>query len=387
MKIALITDGISPYVVGGMQQHSAYLGMNLVNAGHSVDLFHFVYEGHEIPDLKEINNFYFNSNEGFNNVFCCFFPVSFKFPGHYLFNSYRYSKWVFNELFNQKFDYNLIYSKGFSSWQLLNKRNKITNKCKIAVKFHGYEMFQYAPNFKIKLQHFMLRHFVKKINRNADFVFSYGGKISKIINNLGVDRRKIIEIPAAVESTWLTKKVLAPTKEIKFLYVGRYERRKGVEEINQSILKLSNESSGFEFHFLGPIPKEKQLRLNNIKLIYHGLVKDTLLKKNIYDSCDVLLCPSYSEGMPNVILEGMSRGLAIITSDVGAISKLVCDKNGIIIERISSSNIIRAIKTITKDSVKLHELKKQSKFKVKEKFTWDNISKLFNSKIKIIYNE
>ena len=33
---------------------------------------------------------------------------------------------------------------------------------------------------------------------------------------------------------------------------------------------------------------------------------------------DVLICPSYSEGMPNVIIEAAARGLAIIATNVGA---------------------------------------------------------------------
>ncbi|MBM77122.1 MAG: glycosyl transferase family 1 [Crocinitomicaceae bacterium] len=381
MKIAFVTDGISPYVIGGMQQHSASLGVELVKSGHIVDLFHFVYEGDKIPDIKEINNFYFNSNEGFNNVFCCFFPVSFKFPGHYLFNSHKYSKWVFKKISYQKDEYDFIYAKGFSAWETLKKRNKLTLKSKIGIKFHGYEMFQYAPNFKIKLQHFMLRPFVRMINNRADFIFSYGGKITNIINCLGVPKRKIIEIPSAIHSNWLKEKVPPTSNIIKFLFVGRYERRKGIQEINESILELSKKYNNLEFHFLGPIPKQKQLKIKNIKIVYYGLVKDSLVKKSIYDSCDVLLCPSYSEGMPNVILEGMSRGLAIITSDVGAISLMVCKKNGIIIDKINSINIIQAIIEISKDINKLSLLKQYSRNKVEDKFTWEKVSKLVNSKI------
>jgi hypothetical protein len=36
--------------------------------------------------------------------------------------------------------------------------------CKIGVKFHGYEMFQIAPEAKAKLQQFILRSFVKTIS-------------------------------------------------------------------------------------------------------------------------------------------------------------------------------------------------------------------------------
>ena len=46
----------------------------------------------------------------------------------------------------------------------------------------------------------------------------------------------------------------------------------------------------------------------------------------ILDSADTLVLPSISEGMPNVILEAMSRGLSIIATDVGANSLMVSDQ-------------------------------------------------------------
>ena len=38
MKVAIITDGLSPYVVGGMQQHSYSLAKYLMNCNHEVKL-------------------------------------------------------------------------------------------------------------------------------------------------------------------------------------------------------------------------------------------------------------------------------------------------------------------------------------------------------------
>ena len=376
MKIAIITDGISPFMIGGMQQHSAYLGMNLVNAGHTVDLFHFVAKDQKIPSTNEVNKFYFNNENGYNRIFCAQFPSSINFPGHYLWNSFKYSSWVNKIICNDLVKYDFIYSKGFTSWALLKniKRNKID--VKLGVKFHGYEMFQYAPNFKTKLQHLMLRPFVRMINNRADFIFSYGGKITNIINSLGVSNRKIIEIPSAIHSNWLKEKISPPSSIIKFLFVGRYERRKGIQEINESILKLSKKYNNLEFHFLGPIPKEKQLKIKNIKIIYYGFVKDSLVKKSIYDSCDVLLCPSYSEGMPNVILEGMSRGLAVIATDVGAVRLLVSSDNGILIKNCSEKLIQKAIikiNSMNKDLIL--DMKYSSVNKIKKSFLWNDVIK------------
>ena len=44
--------------------------------------------------------------------------------------------------------------------------------------------------------------------------------------------------------------------------------------------------------------------------------------------------------MPNVILEGMSRGLAVIATDVGANELLVSNENGKLIKFSSRENLI-----------------------------------------------
>lgn len=374
MKILLLSDGIYPYVLGGMQKHSASIGIELVKQGYSVDLYHFVPKGNSIPTKEEVNRFHFNSNKGFNKIFCLYFPTSIRFPGHYLWNSYRYSKSVFEIIKKNNFSYDFIYSKGFTSWRLLYKRKELIFKPKIGVKFHGYEMYQYAPNFKIRLQHYMLRRFVKKINQKADYVFSYGGKITNIISDINVDENKILEIPSAINKSWINEKKLNISKTIKFLFVGRFEERKGIKEINSALVKLSKESINAEFHFVGPIPVKNQIKLNNIKVIYHGIIKNEELLKKIYDCCDILLIPSYSEGMPNVILEAMSRGLAIIATDVGAVQLLVSKKNGILLNNCNDILIQKAIIDIVlMDKKLILEMKENSIQKIKENFLWENI--------------
>lgn len=374
MKIALISDGIYPYVIGGMQKHSASLGVELVKLGYSVDLYHFVLKGNSIPTTDEVNRFHFNSTKGFNKTYCLYFPTSIRFPGHYLWNSYRYSKSVFEIIKNNNASYDLIYSKGFSSWRLLQKRKELRIKPKIGVKFHGYEMYQYTPSFKIKFQHILLRKFVKKLNNKADYVFSYGGKITNFIKDLGVTNDKIIEIPTAINKSWLYDKKLNISECIKFLFVGRFERRKGIEEINKAILSLPINNLDIEFHFVGPIPAKNQIRSNDFKIIYYGEIIDEKSKKKIYDKCDILMCPSYSEGMPNVILEAMSRGLAIMATDVGAVRLLVSEENGILLNNCNEILIRKAIsKFILMDRKLILNMKENSIQLIKENFLWQNI--------------
>ena len=373
MKIALITDGIPPFVLGGMQTHSAQLGKTLVTKGISVDLFHYVHKPNELPTENEVNKKIFgNSNFCFNKIFTYYFPKSVKFPGHYVWNSYRYSKMVANHLMKES-DYDLIIAKGFSGWRLLieKKRNRIQTK--IGVKFHGYEMFQFAPNLKIKLQHLLLRSFVRWNTEHADYVYSYGGKITTIIKNLGISTDFIKEIPSAIDLSWLNQNVKTNLC-LKFLFVGRNERRKGIKEINEAIELVIKNNLDAEFHFVGPFEKRVYTSSSKVSIFYHGIIIDEKEKKAIYDSCDVLLCPSYSEGMPNVILEAMSRGLAIIATNVGAIRLLVSENNGALIQECKPNLIFDAINNfISMDNNKLTEMKASSVEKIKEEFLWNNV--------------
>ena len=52
MRIALITDGIWPYVLGGMQKHSYYLCKYLAANKIQVDLFHFNRSTYDIAKLE-----------------------------------------------------------------------------------------------------------------------------------------------------------------------------------------------------------------------------------------------------------------------------------------------------------------------------------------------
>ena len=266
MKIAFLSDGIPPYVIGGMQKHSLSLASQLVRFGHDVDLYHCVYTDNELPTEEDVNNLAFNGNLRFNKVHCSYFPTSIYFPGHYIWNSYRYSRHIYDNLVKDLNSYDFVYAKGFSAWKLFIKTNKKKNHPKIGLKFHGYEMFQSAPSIKVKIQHYLLRPFVKWQNRQADFIFSYGGKISEIIKSLNITENKIIEIPSSINEKWIISNLTQKGSKLKFLFIGRYERRKGIEELNDAIDSLSDRKITAEFHFVGNIPKDKQLKSKNLDI-------------------------------------------------------------------------------------------------------------------------
>ena len=159
-------------------------------------------------------------------------------------------------------------------------------------------------------------------------------------------------------------------KKLNIVYIGRDDPIKGIIEINKAISHFNDKD--FIFHFIGPIKN----KIFGINIKYHGLISDRLQMIKILDKCDILLLPSYSEGMPYVVLEAMARGLIIIASDVGAVNLMVDSKNGILMKEQSSKYIISALTKLSLTSeLKLNEMKFNSIKKINNNFIWSLVLK------------
>lgn len=370
MRVALITDGIAPYVLGGMQKHSFYLVKYLAKNKVHVDLIHY---NDSLYDINQLD-FFTTEEKAFIHPIVLSFPTSVKFPGHYIYKSYKYSCLAFDAIKDQLNAYDFIYTKGFTGWKLITEKYKgnITC-CNIGVKFHGYEMFQIAPDMKSKFQQFLLQAFVKKLSKQADVVFSYGGKITDIIKSIGVNPKHIVEIPSGVEPEFIATSISRHNEGFtKFVFLGRAERRKGIVELNEVLQKMITEKQNFRFEFIGPIPDSMKIKHESVT--YHGEIRDTQKIKSLLSQNDVLVCPSWSEGFPNVILEAMACGLAIIATNVGAVAAMVSDKNGWLIEPANKQQLEAAlINTI--NAKNLIQKKEHSLHLVQSIFNWDIIFK------------
>lgn len=369
MHIALLTDGVSPFVTGGMQRHSWNLVRNLLKKNVEVTLVHTVPYG-ELPAEAEVKN-RIEEGQELLHVIAIPFPKTRKVPGHYLKDSYRYSCAIFEKLKDQWSEFDFIYSKGFTAWCLLEHKKKGMHMAPVGVKFHGYEMFQKAAGLKMKLTQYLLRPPVVYINRNADVVFSYGGEITEIIAGTGVDRSLIVEIGSGVDSSWILDAPASTGPQRDFLFIGRNERRKGIPELESC--KSVFDETGTRLHWIGPVSHRA---VNKDKSqIYHGEVRETVVLQSLIDQCRVLIVPSYSEGMPNVILEAMARGMAIIATRVGAIPNMVTDQNAILIEPGNISMLRTAIREMaTMPDAQLCAMQKASIERVRSEFRWEVIA-------------
>lgn len=141
-------------------------------------------------------------------------------------------------------------------------------------------------------------------------------------------------------------------KPIKIIYLSSLSKEKGYLDVIQAIPEVIKKYKNVKFIFAGEYwKKEDEIfaknYISNNKLssfIDHIGVVAGKEKFDLLLSSDIFVFPSYNEGQPFAIIEAMSAGLPIITTDTGAIKEMVIDgENGFIVEKQNPAQIAQKI--------------------------------------------
>jgi glycosyltransferase involved in cell wall biosynthesis len=235
---------------------------------------------------------------------------------------------------------------------------------------------------------------IKNLNRNSYLKLTLLRKIKKIII-LNYESFDILSkfnlfntmfIPNSVDSDFYSFSKFY--NNYFFLYVGEISRRKGLEVLIDNFIKLQNKYKFIKLELIGPISDLKfynqlLLKINisnsNIKFL-PPIYDEDLLKK--YHESDIFILPSYSEGMPNVLLEAMSCGLVVVGSDIpGIIENITHLHNGFLFSH-NNKNLYNILTNILDNKFNINLIKSNArKFIVSERsntLIYNKISNLFN---------
>lgn len=129
------------------------------------------------------------------------------------------------------------------------------------------------------------------------------------------------------------------------VFVGRLTKAKGVFELAHSLKWLSNDTAVL---FVGDGPAKEKLRQHpdfNRRLFVTGQVENERVKDYLFAS-DVFALPSYSEGMPTVVIEALALKVPVICTAVGGVPELFGEHRQLLIESKSVSNLVNRINDI-----------------------------------------
>lgn len=184
---------------------------------------------------------------------------------------------------------------------------------------HDYDYAQY-----FKAQHPRRRHSIRNLFQRAAHVLVLGHRDrDRIAELMEVPQNRITVLHNAVpDPKPVEAKASRPGEQCKILFLGDLSKRKGVPELLAALARepLRNTAWRLTLAGGGAVDKYKaqaeQLGLSS-KMQFLGWVGEDRVKALCADA-DVVVLPSHAEGLAMSVLEGLSHGLAVVTTPVGA---------------------------------------------------------------------
>jgi glycosyltransferase involved in cell wall biosynthesis len=171
---------------------------------------------------------------------------------------------------------------------------------------------------------------------------------------------KATGLPASkfvVQKNWLDvseyigiqRNEVAAVKPMQIAYISWIEEYKGIKELVEVMKRIKHENIAIKVNAYGNGTQSDWLRHIIISegledyIAYHGWANHETKMQALRDA-DVFVLPSYTEGIPNSLLEAMSSQLACIATNVGGIpSVLENNKTGLMIQPKSEEELYSAI--------------------------------------------
>ena len=191
---------------------------------------------------------------------------------------------------------------------------------------------------------------IKIIAQNPDDLLDLGLSKSKVIFGSGITK------PSSIINN------KNKSKHLKLLYVGRLLKSKGVERAIDTYKNVRKFNSKIKLIIAGDIDSENP---DSISISYLDEIKNIEgveylshvdKMQEVYLNCDILLFPSiYREGVPRAIIEALSFGLSIITTNMPGCKETISN-NGVIVKNDFVVESTKYIISLSKENLKDNSL-------------------------------
>lgn len=363
MNIAIVLKTFPPDVIGGMETQTKQMARNLSDSGHNITVFTKKFRDNttdeEVPyEIVRVPNWQYSPFTS-DLTFLIYTLIM-------LIRQYR------------KFDLlqcMMLYPVGFLGYVV----NKITGLPYFAWVRGGDYYLMKDVSWKRWMMSRVLSDtlvLVQSIDIKADIEtdFSNIGTNMKILGN-GV--------------IYPTKPRPDPTAN-RVLYVGRFAEKKGLIHLFDAIEQISVDC---ELVLVGDGDQrdtlEQRAKEMKTNVRFEGLISPSNVDR-YYREASVFVLPSTEgEGMPNVVLEAMSWGVPVVTTESGGLPSMITDgSTGYLVPMRDPAALRRKIETLLRNPSKRKEMGSAARQYVYENHSWEkNVDSLEQIYRDIIHSE
>ena len=220
--------------------------------------------------------------------------------------------------------------------------------------------------------------------RKVDLIHCVSEDIKKTILPYCPYAEKIFVNTPAIDTDFFkpTSSKLA-TDFIKLFSVGRIEFVKGYLIGLLAMRELVNKGCNIQWSIVGDGTEieELQFHIHTLQLTDRVKLLGKRPKEEVNDllnNADIFLLTSYSEGLPNVVLEAMSKELPVVTTRCGGVAEIIDhEKDGFIVELYDHAGIAKYTEQLINDISLRHQIGKAAREKVILKFTLEKQTDTF----------
>jgi len=216
--------------------------------------------------------------------------------------------------------FHIQWAKGLSEWVWVKEFG-----IKIVLSLRGAHI-NYSPIANLKLAQMYREHFPK-----VDVFHAVSQAIAKEATKYNAPEEKIEVVYSGLDLNIFNYKnsnLISQSPVFSIISVGRPHWKKGYGYALDAFKLVKNLGCDFKYTIVGGVNLEltyqiKELGLEHDIIVLNHVPFDEVQKR--IKASDLLFLPSAEEGIANVVLEAMSTGVLVLTTDCGGMEEVVVD--------------------------------------------------------------
>jgi glycogen synthase len=206
----------------------------------------------------------------------------------------------------------------------------------------------------------------------------------EVARTWSLDRKSVRVIPNPIDDELFQTRDDAVPETLDVVYVGRVERRKGVETLIEALPAILNDFPRARVRLVGKDhpsgpggmsmsdhlrQRLKDLRVPETAVEFHGPV-DRAALPGVYGAAAVCVIPSLWENFPYTCLEAMASGCAVVASASGGIPEIISDEvDGLLVPSHCPSALATTVTRLLSDPPLRRLLGARARATVRDRFS------------------